>query len=72
MIGQSNLIMLVVVVVAFIAGYSVVSFVVRKWQEGPGYRPPREQPGENSTSEDKFRADSETRDASQRWHQNDE
>jgi flagellar basal body-associated protein FliL len=37
MTGQSNLIMLAVVVVAFIAGYSIVSFVVRKWKEGPGH-----------------------------------
>lgn len=37
MTGQSNLIMLAVVVVAFIAGYSIVSYVVRKWKEGPGH-----------------------------------
>ena len=72
MTGQSNLIMLAVVVVAFIAGYSIVSFVVRKWREGAGYRSPGNQPGGHSTSEDTLTPKSETRDAYPRSHQDTE
>jgi len=52
--GQSNLIMLAVVLVAFIAGYSIVSFVARKWKEGPGNPSLKNQgqPGSDSTTED--------------------
>jgi hypothetical protein len=46
--------MLAVVLVAFIAGYSIVSFVVRKWKEGPGSPSLKNQgrPGSDSTDED--------------------
>jgi hypothetical protein len=62
--------MLAVVVVTFIAGYSIVSFVVRKWKEGPG-NPSLKQgrPGSNSTSED---ASKETGDAYQPSHKEDQ
>ena len=54
MTGQSNLIMLAVVLVTFIAGYSIVSFVARKWKEGPGNPSLKNQGqrGSDSTSED--------------------
>ena len=46
--------MLAVVLVAFIAGYSIVSFVARKWKEGPGNSSLKNQgrPGSDPTSED--------------------
>ena len=72
MTGQSNFIMFAVVVVAFIAGYSIVSFVVGKLRARPGYSSPRDQPGGNSTSEDTLTPKSETRDAYPRSHQDTE
>jgi hypothetical protein len=62
--------MFAVLVVAFIAGYSIVSFVVRKWKEGPG-DPSLKQGrlGSNSTSED---TSTETGDAYQPSHKEDQ
>jgi hypothetical protein len=52
--SQPNVVIIAVVLVAFIAGYSIVSFVVKKWKEGPG-DPSLKNHGEqggNSTTED--------------------
>ena len=60
--GQTNWILLAVVVVTFIAGYSIVGFVVRKWKEGRG-RPSLEKqapPGSNPTSEDTSKSNPQT------------
>ena len=69
--GQSNLIMLAVVLVAFIAGYSIVSFVARKWKEGPGNPSLKNQglPGADLTSED---TSTKSGDAYQRRPEDDE
>jgi hypothetical protein len=72
MTGQTNWTMFAVVVVAFIAGYAIVSFVVGKLREGAGPASPRDQTGENSTSEDRFTPKSETRDAYPRGSQDTE
>ena len=72
--GQSNWILLAVLVVTFIAGYSIVSFVVRKWKEGPG-RPSLEKqvpPGSNPTSEDTSQSNPQIADAYQRSPQDDQ
>jgi hypothetical protein len=57
MTNHSNLLMLAVVVVAFIAGYAVVSFAVKKFKEGarhPGLDDQDDKrPG--PTSEDRWR-----------------
>ncbi len=72
--GQTNWLMLGVVVVTFIAGYSIVSFVVRKWKEGPG-RPSLDKqvpPGSNPTREDMSKSNPQTADAHQRSPQDDQ
>lgn len=72
--GQTDWIMLGVMVATFIAGYSIVSFVVRKWKERPG-RPSLEKqvpPGSNLTSEDTSKSNPQTGEAYQRSHQDDQ
>ena len=52
MTDRSDLMMLAVVVVAFIAGYSIVSYVVRKLKAGPSAQSDQGHKDSNSTTED--------------------
>jgi hypothetical protein len=52
MTGGANLMMLAVVVIAFIAGYSIVSYVVRKLKVGKPAQDDQSHKESNPTTED--------------------
>ena len=73
MTDHSTLMMFAVLVVAFIAGYSVISYAVRKFKEGAAHPAPRDQDRTDSdpTSNDNSALKSKTGDPYQRSHDED-